>query len=70
MIGRRLQPNDIVSILSADSTNTSPTLLVKRSGSARSLEMLFATVGRAVAIPQGGTGQYVAVEVPYSEAVE
>jgi hypothetical protein len=70
MIGRRLQPNDMVSILSADSTNTSLNLLVKRSGSARSTDMLFTTVGRAVAIPQGETGQYVEVEVPYSEAVE
>ncbi len=70
MIGRRLQPNDMVSILSADSTNTSPSLLVKRSGSARSTEMLFATVGRAVAIPLGETGQYAEADVPYSEAVE
>jgi hypothetical protein len=70
MVGRRLQPNDIVSILSTDSTNTSPNLLVKRSGAARSTEMLFTTVGRAVAIPQRETGQCVEVEVPHSNALE
>lgn len=70
MLGRRLQPNDMVTILSADPTNTSPNLLMKRPGAARSTEMLFSSVGQAVATPQRGTGQYVEVEVPRSEAVE
>lgn len=70
MVGRRLQPNDIVSILSTDSTNTSHNLFVKRSGAARSTEMLFTTVGRAVAIPQREMGQCVEVEVPHSNALE
>ncbi len=70
LVGLRLQPNDIVSILSSDSTNTSPNLLVKRPGVARSTEMLFATVGRAVASSRRETGQCVEVEVLHPNVIE
>lgn len=70
IIGRRLQPNDMVSILSVDPTNTSPNFLLKRPWAARTTEILFATIGRGVAIPQRKMGQCVEVEVPHSNTLE
>jgi hypothetical protein len=70
MLGRRLQPNDMVTILSAEPTNSRLNLLVKRPGAARSTEMLFTFIGRAVATSKGEPAQYVEVEVPHSNAIE
>lgn len=70
MIGRRLQPNDMVSILFADPTNTAPTLLVQHPRAARTTEMLFTAVGRASTIPREKAGHFIELEVPHSSLVE
>jgi hypothetical protein len=70
MIGRRLQPNDMVSILFADPTSTAPTLLVQRPRATRTTEMLFTAVGRASTIPREKAGHFIELEVPHSSLVE
>lgn len=70
MLGRCIKPNDIVIILSAEPTGTSPSLLVKRPGAARSTEVLSTTVGVASTIPTEEAGQYLEVEVPHTDAIE
>lgn len=70
MIGRRLQPNDMVSFESSEPKNTAHNLLVKRSGVARSTEVLYTTVGLAATFPKGESGQYLEVEVPHPNVIE
>ncbi len=70
MIGRRLQTNDMVSFVPSDPKNTAQNLLVKRSGVARSTELLFTTVGLAARFPKGESGQYLEVEVPHPNVIE
>lgn len=69
MIGRILRPKDIVSVLSAESRSSAPNFLVKRSGSERSTELLFTSVGRATH-QKGESGKYLEAAVPHPNAIE
>ncbi len=70
MVGGRLQPNDLVSFVSAEPKNTAHTLLVKRSGAARSPEVLFTTIGIATTFTKGELGQYLDVDMPRPNVIE
>lgn len=71
MIGRRLQPNDMVSfVFSGPEENTTPTIVVKRSGVARSAEVLFTTFGLSATFPEGRSGQYLEVDLSHPNVIE
>lgn len=70
MIGRRLQPNDLVSIILADSRNTARTLIVKRPGAARSIELLFSYIELAATATKEEAGRCVQLEMPHGTSIE
>ncbi len=70
MIGRRLQPNDLVSIILADSRNTARTLIVKRPGAARSTELLFSYIELAASATKEEAGRCVQMEMPHGTSIE
>lgn len=70
MVGCRLRPNDMVSFVSSEPKSTAHNLLVKRSGVARSPEVLFTTVGLAATFPNGKSVQHLEIDVPRPNVIE
>lgn len=70
MIGRRLQPNDLVSIILADSRNTARTLIVKPSEAARSTELLFSYIELAATATKEEAGRFVQLEMARGISIE